>query len=105
VRRLYYNLLQMESALHAKEQQVEVYRELDRVVGEQVAIEAALRSDALDVKSKLASQEYELSSLRGDRATAKEQMNQMLGRDIDHDFMSSGRAGAHPGGESTSRRP
>src|SRR6185295_11714841 len=47
VRRLYYNLLQMESALHAKEQQVEVYRELDRVVGEQVAIEAALRSDAL----------------------------------------------------------
>ncbi len=86
VRRLYYGLLQTKSALHAKQEQVGVYRELDRVVSEQLALEAVLASDALEVKARLASEEYELEGLRGDLATGKERMNQLLGRDIAHDF-------------------
>jgi len=86
VRRLYYQLLQGESALRTKEEQVRVYRELDRVVGHQVAVEVALRSDGLDVKARLANEEYELAGLRGDQATGKERMNYYLGRDLAHDF-------------------
>src|SRR5262245_34371033 len=62
-RRLYYQILQAESALTAKQEQVKVYRELDRVVGEQVVLEVALRSDGLQVKSRLASEEYEMAAL------------------------------------------
>jgi outer membrane protein TolC len=86
VRRLYYSLLQTESLLRAKEAQVLVSRELDRVVGQQVAVEVALRSDGLDVKARLATEEYELAGLRGDQATGKERMNDLLGRDLASPF-------------------
>jgi outer membrane protein TolC len=86
VRTLYYQLLQAQSALQAKQEQVQVYRELDRVVGEQVSLEVALRSDGLQVKSRLAGQEYELAALRGDLTTAKEKMNLLLGRDLGQEF-------------------
>jgi outer membrane protein TolC len=86
VRRLYYQLLQTESVLQAKEEQVRLYHELDRLVGERVAIEVALRSDGLDVKARLAVEEYGLSALRGDLATAREQMNYLLGRDLAQEF-------------------
>jgi outer membrane protein TolC len=86
VRRLYYQLLQTESVLRAKEEQVELYHELDRVVGQRVAIEVALRSDGMDVKARLAGEEYELAALRGDLATGKENMNYLLGRDLAREF-------------------
>ena len=86
VRRLYYGLLQIESAIHAKEDEVGAYRELDRVVARQVEVEAALQADGLQVKAKLATGEYELAGLRGDLATGKEQMNLLLGRDLAQDF-------------------
>jgi outer membrane protein TolC len=86
VRRLYYGLLQTESVLRAKEEQLRVYRELDRIVGEQVALEVVLRSDGIEVKSKVAVEEYELAGLRDDLATGKERMNYLLGRDLAQDF-------------------
>jgi outer membrane protein len=86
VRRLYYELLQAESAIHAEEELVRVYRELDRVVSEQVRAEVALRSDGLDVKSRLVAEESRLEGLRGDLATGKERMNDLLGRDLEHEF-------------------
>jgi outer membrane protein TolC len=86
VRRLYYGLLQAESAVHTKEEQVRVYRELDRVVGQQVAVEAVLPSDGIEVKARLATGEYELAGLQGDLATGREQMNQFLGRDLEQPF-------------------
>jgi outer membrane protein TolC len=86
VRRLYYGIMQTESVLRATEDQMRVYRELDRVVGQQLVMEVALRSDALEVKARLAAEEYELSGLRADLATAKERLNFLLGRDIGRDF-------------------
>src|SRR5262245_17520297 len=85
-RRLYYGLLQTESALRAAEEQVKVFREVDRVVGEQVAQEVALKSDGLEVKAQLASQEYKAASLRNDLLTGKEQLNHLLGRDLAQPF-------------------
>jgi outer membrane protein len=86
VRRLYYALLQTESAVQAKEEAVAAYRELDRVVDQQLVVEAALRSDALDVKARLASERYDLATLQGDLASGKEQLNLLIGRDVATDF-------------------
>jgi len=86
VRGLYYQLLQAESGLRAAEELVETYRELDRVVVQQVAVEAALPSDGLEAKSHLATEEYKLAQLRGDLATSRERINQLLGRDLEHEF-------------------
>jgi len=86
VRRLYYSLLQSESMLRSKLEQVRVYRELDRLVGEQVTVEVALRSEGLGVKARLAAEEYGLTTLQGDLSTAKEKMNLLLGRELDHEF-------------------
>ena len=86
VRRVYYSSLQTQSALQAKQERVRAYRELERVVGEQVAREAALPADALDVKARLAGEEYELAGLENDLETGKEQMNLLLGRELTHDF-------------------
>jgi outer membrane protein TolC len=86
VRRLYYGLVQADGAVRAKREEVRVYRELDRVVGEQMAVEAALRADGLSVKAKLATAEYELAGVAGDLATGKERLNQLLGRELERDF-------------------
>jgi outer membrane protein len=85
-RRLYYGLLQVESSLKAAESQVKLYRELDRIVGERVAQEAALRSDHLDVRARLASAEHQAGSLRNERTSGKEQLNHMMGREVTSDF-------------------
>jgi outer membrane protein TolC len=82
VRSLYYELLQRENALRAQEEQVQALRELDRVVSRQVALEAVLRSDGLEVQSRLKGGEHELAGQRGDLATARERMNLLLGRDL-----------------------
>jgi outer membrane protein TolC len=86
VRGLFYSLLQTQSALGAKQEQVRTYRELDRVVGQQVAIEVALRSDGLGVQAQLAAEEYRLAGLEDQLATGCEQMNQLLGRDLGREF-------------------
>jgi len=86
VKRLYYALVQNQSAFQAAEDQVWTYKELERVVGEYVAREAALPSDHLDVKAQLAAQQYKALSLRNALATQKEQMNDLLGRELTHDF-------------------
>ncbi len=51
-----------------------------------MAVEAALPSDGLEVKARLASEEYKLAGLRGDLATGRERLNHMLGRDLAHEF-------------------
>src|SRR5262249_47331481 len=86
VRGLYYSLLQTRSALVAKQEQVRTYRELDRVGGQQVAIEVALRSDGLNVKAQLAAEEYRLAGLEDQLATGREQMNELRGREADPPF-------------------
>jgi outer membrane protein len=86
VRSLYYALLQTGSALAAAEEEVGTYRELVRMVGEHVARETALASDRLDAQAGLAAAEYKALTLRDDLATRKEQMNDLLGRDLTLDF-------------------
>lgn len=86
VRKAYYTVLQTESALEANDQAVKLYAELDRVVDENLAQEVVLKSDSLEIKARSAKAEYEAVTLRNTLATAKEQLNELLGRDIATEF-------------------
>jgi outer membrane protein TolC len=82
VKRLYYAILQNENALAATEHSAAVLRELGRVVGERVIQKAALRADALDVDTRAARVEQQRVTIAHAIASQKEQLNQLLGRDV-----------------------
>ena len=82
VKRLYYGALQQQSALSAADETINLYRELDRVVGEYVVRQVALEAESLEVKTRLVREEYEALRLRHALESQKEQLNQLLGRDI-----------------------
>ena len=82
VKRLYFAILQTQSALTATEQAIELYRELDRTLQVRVMQRVALRSDALDVQYRLAQEQFSLTSRHNTLASQKEQLNQLLGRDV-----------------------
>jgi outer membrane protein len=86
VKQAYFAVLQSESALQAEEASVKHYKELDRVVFERVSQEAALESESLDVKAKLANEQYKIVQLQNTLDSRKEYLNDVLGRDIRTDF-------------------
>ena len=86
VKRAYFALLQTQSALQAAEENIRMYRELDRVTGDYVAQQVALRTESLDVKSRLASSEYDTMTLADQATIQKQQLNLLLGRDVLTEF-------------------
>ncbi|HSQ20148.1 MAG TPA: TolC family protein, partial [Blastocatellia bacterium] len=88
VKQAYYAVLQSESQLEAAEANVKQYQELDRVVLQRVAQEAALKSDSMDVKAKFANEKYKLVQLRNTLDSRKEYLNNLLGRDIRTEFQT-----------------
>jgi outer membrane protein TolC len=82
VKRLYFAILQTESALSANTEAIAMYRELDRTLQNRVAQKVALRADSLDVQFKLAQEELERTTRENSLASQKEQLNQLLGRDV-----------------------
>ena len=88
-KRLCYGLLQKQSALAAAEETIALYRELDRVVGEYVVQQVALEADSLEVKARLVREEYEALTLRHALESQREQLNQLLGRDLRAEFKLS----------------
>jgi outer membrane protein len=82
VRRLYFAMLQTESALSLSAEVMAHYRELGRAVAQRVVQKVALRADALDVEARLAQEEVTALAHRHTLASQKEQMNQLLGRDV-----------------------
>jgi outer membrane protein TolC len=89
VKRTYYGMLQTQSALESLQESIRLYRELDRVTSDYVAQQVALKSDSLEVKTRLAKTEYEALNLTNQLATQKEQLNNLLGRDVRTDFRVS----------------
>jgi outer membrane protein TolC len=87
VKRLYFAILQTESALEATEQAIVLYRELDRTLEVRVAQKVALRADALDVEFRLAQEQLARTTQQNTLASQKEQLNQLLGRDVRTDFV------------------
>jgi len=87
VKRLYFAILQTESALDTTDQAIALYRELDRTLEVRVAQKVALRSDALDVQFRLAQEQLTKTTYQNTLSSQKEQLNQLLGRDVRTDFV------------------
>jgi len=89
VKQAYYAILQTQSSLRRTEETIKLYRELDRVTGEYVVQQVALKGESLEVKTSLAKSEYEALELSDTLASQKEQLNQLLGRDVHTEFAVS----------------
>ena len=89
VKRTYYAIVQTESALQSVRQALTSYRELDRVTGDYVVQQVALKADDLEVKTRLAKTETEELTVGNQLTTLKEQLNQLVGRDIRTEFRVS----------------
>ncbi|HKY03882.1 MAG TPA: TolC family protein, partial [Blastocatellia bacterium] len=94
VKRAYFALLETESEIEAALETIKMYKELDRVTEEYVVQQVALRTESLDVKSRLARSEYDLATLADRTAIQKQQLNQLLGRDLLTEFTVSAVAAA-----------
>jgi outer membrane protein TolC len=86
VKQAYYEILQTQSALESTQVAIASYRELKRVTSDQVAQQVLLKSASLDIETRLAKTEYEAINLSNELATQKEQLNDLLGRDVRTDF-------------------
>jgi outer membrane protein TolC len=86
VKRTYYAIWQAQGGLATLADALNLYRELERVVAGYLERQVVLKSDLLDVQSKLAGGQQQYLSVQGTLATLKEQLNALMGRDIDTPF-------------------
>ena len=90
VTRLYYDLIQTQTALDASLETIQFYTELDRVTDQFLLPQAVLKADSIDVKMRLAKERLESVKLRDTLETRQEQLNQFMGRDIRQRFRVAG---------------
>src|SRR6201988_663444 len=86
VKQNYYGILQTQSALDSLREAIMYYRELDHVTVNNVTQQVSLKADSLEVKTRREKVEYEALNLTNQLATEKEQLNNLLGRDVRADF-------------------
>jgi outer membrane protein TolC len=86
VKKTYYAILQTKSSLSSVEQAVKSYQELNKVTGDYVVQQVALKADYLVVQTRLAQAQYEELELSSRLATQKEQLNSLVGREIGYEF-------------------
>ena len=86
VKKGYYAILQTQSSLASNEENLKSDRELDRTTMQLVNERAALKSESMDVKARIAQEEYNNLALSDTLASQKEQLNSLLGRDIRTEF-------------------
>jgi outer membrane protein TolC len=89
VKRSYYAILQSQDAAQAAEANIKLYRELDRVTGEYVVQQVVLKTEHMDVQTRVAKAEYDLMSIQNQLLAQKEQLNHLLGRDVRTEFAVS----------------
>jgi len=89
VKRSYYAILQSQGAAQAAESNIKLYRELDRVTGEYVVQQVVLKTEHMDVQTRVAKAEYDLMSIQNQLLAQKEQLNHLLGRDVRTEFAVS----------------
>jgi outer membrane protein TolC len=86
VKRVYYSLQQVDSSLRSVRQTAALYAEVEKLTANYVVQEVALKGDLLETQRRVA-QTYQLEvQLQNQEASAKEQLNQLLARDIHTEF-------------------
>jgi outer membrane protein TolC len=86
VKKTYYAILQTKSALSSVAQAVKAYQELNKVTGDYVVQQIALKADHLVVQTRLARAQYDQIELSSKLATQKEQLNSLIGREVGYEF-------------------
>src|ERR1700743_234875 len=89
VKQSYYQLLQSESALDATNENVKALQEVDRTTEEYVKEKAALPYQSAGVKVQLAQAQLQQVTLQDTIQTQKENLNNLMGRDLAIDFRTS----------------
>lgn len=87
VKRHYYGIIQAQNALKAMEELIGAQRELERIINDQADRRVVLESDLLETKARLAKAEYEALAIRNTLSLGRQQLNGLLGRDLDKEFM------------------
>src|SRR5579862_4079467 len=86
VKQAYYQLLQSQSALEATDENVKALHEVDRTTQQYVQQKAALPYQGAGVKVQLAQAELQQVTLQDTIQTQKENLNNLMGRDLTIDF-------------------
>ncbi|MFZ5447313.1 MAG: TolC family protein [Thermodesulfobacteriota bacterium] len=86
VKRLYYGILQTQSSLESVEETIRFLRELNRLSSRYFKEKTVLKSELLEAQAKLAQEEQHQIVLRNQLATQKQQLNDLMGRNILTEF-------------------
>ena len=82
VRNAYFNLVATQAGVEAAHQVVTTLEEAQRLTLRYVSEKTVLRGDALEIDARLAQARYDLSVAEDGLATQRENLNQLLGRDL-----------------------
>jgi len=99
VRQGYYQVLEIQVALIALDENILSNRELERTVANQVENGSALRLDLLEVRARQANLAQDRVLQTNTLASSKESLNRLLGRDIRTAFRVAEPMPAEPGPE------
>ena len=89
VRETYYTALQVSDAIEATQASIKQYEELERISTQYLAEQVVLKSELLEIQAKLAQQKLSLLKLQDKQDTAKETLNNLMGRDIHTPFQTA----------------
>jgi len=89
VQQTYYKVMQIENQIDSLNASIKQYHELDRITVQYVSQQVALASENLEVKSKLADEQLKLLKAQDKLETAKETLNDLLGRDLNTPFRTA----------------
>jgi len=96
VKEAYYGLLQTESALQAAQESLKALHEVDRTTDQYVREKTALPYQSAAIKAQIAQAELQTATLEDTVATQKENLNNLMGRDLRTEFNISGIPDALP---------
>jgi len=86
VRQAYYSIVEIQNVIDATDASIKQYEELDRITLQYVSQKVALESENLEVKARLAQEQYKLLQYQDKLQSAKESLNNLMGRDINTAF-------------------
>jgi outer membrane protein TolC len=86
IKRVYYGLQQVEASLRSVRETANLYEEVEALTSRYVLQEVALRRDLLETQTRLAKTQQLEIQLKNQRAAGKEQLNQLIGRNVLTEF-------------------
>jgi outer membrane protein TolC len=86
VRRLYFALQQVDASLRSIRETRGLYQEVESLTSNYVLQKVALRGDLLDAQVRVAKSRQAEAQLLNQQASAKEQLNRLMGREVSAEF-------------------